>query len=249
MIPEPTNKSKKNDAATKSHVSVSDATVPDSIVPTIIEPSSLAADFAGMRYIMTRLESKIDDYITRLTILEPKLVASPDLQQTSDSLLLSLPDEVQHFSTHLTHCELNHDTEIQTFYNYKKDVHDFLGMGTPSYMNSSNLPSPFQDHNVPMSFRMVLEKIGNPLDLLSNDHLQTFLTQYNKWLHYRDLGGYLSLYGYVQMFAVVYDLYLRKAKSQGPSFQFAITDNSFFSLNFWTIFSFLMVSILLLSTC
>ena len=41
-------------------------------------------------------------------------------------------------------------------------MHDFLGMGTPSYINSSNLLSPsFYDHDVSMSFRTVLEKIGN----------------------------------------------------------------------------------------
>jgi len=73
-------------------------------------------------------------------------------------------------------------------------------MGTPSYMSSSNVPSPSQDHDIPMSFRMVLEKIGNPLDPLNNHHFQTFLTQYNKWQQYRDRGGYLSLYGYVKLY-------------------------------------------------
>ena len=80
-----------------------------------------------------------------------------------------------------------------------------------------------------MSFRMVLEKIGNPLDILTNHHFQTFLTQFKKWQHYRDRGGYLSLYGYVQTLPAVYDLYLKKAKSQDPSFQFTITDNALLS--------------------
>ena len=158
------------------------------------------------------MKSKIDDNITHLTILESKLVASPDLQQTYHSLLLSLPDKVQQFSNRLTSCELNHENVIQKLYIYKKDVHDFLGMGTPSYMNSSNLPSPSHDHDVPMSFHMVLEKTGNPLDPITNHHFQTFLTHYNKWQHFRDRGGYLSLYGYVQTSPAVYDLYLRKVK-------------------------------------
>jgi len=86
-------------------------------------------------------------------------------------------------------------------------------MGTLSYINSFNLSSPSHDHDVPMPFRMVLEKIGNPLDPLTNHHFQTFLTQYHKWQHYRDRGGYLSLHGYVQTLPAVYYIYLKKAKS------------------------------------
>jgi len=143
------------------------------MVPTIIEPSSLAADFADIRGIMTRLESKIVDYITRVPFLEAKLVATPDLQKTPDSLLLSLSVKVQQLSTRLTHC-------VTKFYNYKKYVHVFFAMRTPFYINSSNIPTSSQDHDVPMSFRLVLEKIGNPLDPFTNQHFQIFLTQYNK---------------------------------------------------------------------
>jgi len=71
-------------------------------------------------------------------------------------------------------------------------------------------------------------KIGNPLDPLINHDFQTFLTQYNNWQHYRDREGYLSLYGYVQTLPAAYDLYLKKAKSQDPSFQFTITDNALY---------------------
>jgi len=114
-------------------------TVPDSIVPAIIEPSSLPADIAEIRGILTRIESKIDGYITHFTDLEDKLVDHPDLHQTPVSSFLSLPGTVQHLSTRLTHCELNHESVIQKFCNCKKDVQDFLGMGTHSYMNFSNL--------------------------------------------------------------------------------------------------------------
>ena len=62
-------------------------------------------------------------------------------------------------------------------------------MGTPFYMNSSNLSSPSHDHDVPMPFRKVLKKIDNPLDPPTNHRFHTFLTQYNKWQHYRDRGG------------------------------------------------------------
>jgi len=117
-------------------------------------------------------------------------------------------------------------------------------MATSSYINSSNLPSPSREHNAPMSFRIVLEKIDNPLDPLTNRRFRTFLTQYNKWQHYRDRGGYLSLYGYVQTSPAGYDLYLRKVKSQNPSFQFTITENSFFILSFLIMLSFLVFSIL-----
>jgi len=206
MIPAPTNKSKKNDTTSKSHVS--EATVPDSIVPPILEESlSLSDEFAEIKGLVLKFTSKLDSCITRLTALEDKL----NLQQTPD---LSLSAKVEQLSTRLTHCEFNYDTVVQKFYNYKKDVHDFLCMRTPSYMNSSNFPSPSHNHDVPMSFRMVLEKIGNPLDPLTDHHFQTFLTQYNKWQHYRDRGGYLSLYGYVRNSPAVYVLYLRKAKYQ-----------------------------------
>ena len=92
MIPAPTNKSKKTDTTLKSHVSVSDAPVLDSIVPTILEPSSLADDFAETSNIMKRLDSKVDNYIQRLNTLESNIV---HLLQTSDPLLLSLPAEIE----------------------------------------------------------------------------------------------------------------------------------------------------------
>ena len=130
-----------------------------------------------MKVLIEQFTSKLDGCINRLTALEDKLVASPDLHQPLDPSLLSLSDKNQQLSTRLTHCELNHETVIQNFYNYKKDVHDFLGIGTSSFMNFSDLPSPSHDHDVPMSFRMVLEKIGNSLDPLTNHHFQTFLTQ------------------------------------------------------------------------
>jgi hypothetical protein len=184
MIQAPTNKSKKNDTTSKS-----DGTVSDSIIPPILEPS-LASEFSDLKDLVTTFSTKLEKCINRLTDLEGKLFAPLDLQKPLD---LSLSAKVEELSNSLTYCEQNHEGVVQKFYNYKKDVHDFLGMGTPSYMNSSYLPSPSHDHDVPMSFRMVLEKIGNPLDPLTNHHFQTFLTQYNKWQHYRDRGGYLSL--------------------------------------------------------
>ena len=208
-----TTKAKKNDTTSKSPVL--ETTVPDSIVPPVPAAQlSLADEFKEIKDLVTKFTERLDS-------LEAKL----NLQQPPD---LSLSVNVEKLATRLSTCESNYDTVVQKFYNYKKDVHDYLGMGTPSYMNSSNVPSPSHDHDVPMSFRMVLEKIGNPLDPLTNHHFQTFLTQYNKWQHYRDRGGYLSLYGYVQTSPAVYDLYLRKAKSQDPSFTFTITDNSLF---------------------
>ena len=103
MIPAPTNKSKKNDTTSKSHVS--ETTVPDPILPPIIEESlSLSDEFKNLTVLVKDFTSRLD----------------------------SLPDKVQRFSNRLTSCELNHDTVIQKFYNYKKVVHDLLGMGTPS---------------------------------------------------------------------------------------------------------------------
>ena len=72
---------------------------------------------------MSRLESKINNYITRLTVLEDKLKDHPDLYQTPDPSLLSLPDKVQHLFTRLTHCEQNHASVVTNFYNDKRDVH------------------------------------------------------------------------------------------------------------------------------
>ena len=79
MIPAPTKQSEKNDTTSKSHVS--DATVSDSIVPTILEPSSDITDIKGF---MSRLESKLDNYIARLTVLEFKLEDHSNLHQTPD---------------------------------------------------------------------------------------------------------------------------------------------------------------------
>ena len=152
MIPAPTNKSKKTDITFKSYVSVFDATVPDSIVPMIIEPS-LAFDFSDLKDLVEKFSNKLEDCINRLTDLEGKLFAPLDLPKPLD---LSLSAKVKQLFTHLTYCEQNHEAVVQKNYNYKKDVHDFLGMGTPSYMNSSNPPSPSHDHDVLMSFCMVL---------------------------------------------------------------------------------------------
>jgi len=151
---------------------VSDFTVSDSIVSPVMEPSLLSARFPGIKEIIAQLNSKLDECITRLTALVVKLVF--------DSSLHSLPDNVHYLSTRLTHCQLNHDAVVQNFYNYKKDVRNFFVKGAPSYINSSNIPSPSHDYDVTMSFRMVLETIGNPLDPHTIHHFYTFLTQYNK---------------------------------------------------------------------
>ena len=123
MIPAPTNKSKKNDTTSKSHVS--EATAPNSILPPILEESfSLSGEFKALNELVKDFTSRLD----------------------------SLSAKVEQFSNRLTSCELNHDAVVQKKYNYKKDVHDFLGTRTPSYMNSSNLPSPSHYHDVTMSF-------------------------------------------------------------------------------------------------
>ena len=77
---------------------------------------------------------------------------------------------------------------------FKKDVHDYIGFASSPLSPAISHLSSFGD---PMcnSFRMVLEKIGNPL---SNHHFQTFLSQFTKWHTYRDRGGSMSLYGYLQ---------------------------------------------------
>ena len=95
------------------------------------------AGIAELRGLMSRLEFKIDEF----TVLEDKLEDHPDLHQTPDPSLLSIPDTVHQLSTRLTHCELNHEIPVTKFYIYKKDVHNFFGMGTPPYINSSNLSS------------------------------------------------------------------------------------------------------------
>ena len=142
MIPVPTNKSKKNNTTSKSHVS--DATVPDSIIFPIIESSLLAADFAEVKGIIARLQSKIDNYITWLTVLEAKLLAPPDLQQTPDSSFLSLSDANQQFSNRLTHCELNHDTVVPKFSTIRKMCMIFSVWGLP--------PTVHEFFQLPISF-------------------------------------------------------------------------------------------------
>ena len=54
MIPAPTNKSEKNDTTSKS-----DATVPDSIIPPILEPS-LASEFSDLKDLDTTFSTKLE---------------------------------------------------------------------------------------------------------------------------------------------------------------------------------------------
>ena len=123
----------------------------------------------------------------------------------------------------------DHEQTRELFYNFKKDVKDYLGLDTPSRLNESGLLTTDDDRDIPLSFRHVLEKITNPLDPLPNHHFQTFLTYYTKWQLYHGRGGVISLYGYVQTSPAVYDIYLAKARSQDPSFQFTkVKDNAFF---------------------
>ena len=117
----------------------------------------------------------------------------------------------------------------ENFFYFKKDVRHYLGLDTPSRMYDSNLPSSDSEHDLPLSFRHVLEKITNPLEPIPNHHFQTFLTYYTKWQLYRGRGGVISLYGYVQTSPAVYAIYLTKARSQDPSFHFTkVQDNEFF---------------------
>ena len=112
---------------------------------------------------------------------------------------------------------------------FKKNVKDYLGLDIPSYLHDSNLPSTEGDHDIPLTFRYILEKIINPLDPIPNHHFQTFLTYYTKWQLYHARGGVISLYGYVQISPAVYYIYLAKARSQDPTFQFTkVQDNAFF---------------------
>ena len=98
-------------------------------MPTITEPPSLTADIAEIRGLMSRLESKIDEYISRLIVLEDKPDDHPDLHQTPDPSLFSLPDTVHQLSTRLTHCELNHESVLQSFTTIRKIFIIFLVWG------------------------------------------------------------------------------------------------------------------------
>ena len=115
----------------------------------------------------------------------------------------------------------------EKFYNFKKDVKDFLGLDSPSNINGSGLPS--SETDIQLSFRAVLEKISNPLDPPPNHDFHTFLSHYSKWKTYRSRGGFLSLFGYIQNSPSVYDVYLRKARSHDHSFYFHnVTDSDNF---------------------
>ena len=120
------------------------------------------------------------------------------------------------------------DTQ-ELFYNFKKDVKNYLGIDIPSRMHGSNLSITDEDHDIPLTFRHVLEKITNPLDLIPNHHFQPFLTHYTKRQLNSGRVGVISLYGYVQTSPAVYDIYLAKARSQDPSFYLTnVQDNAFF---------------------
>ena len=74
----------------------------------------------------------------------------------------------------------DHAETRELFYNFIKYVKDYLGRDTPSRLHGSNLPSTEEDHDVPLTFRYVLE----------NHHFQTFLIYYTKWQLY---NGYFFI--------------------------------------------------------
>jgi len=102
---------------------------------------------------------------------------------------------------------------------FKKDVHDYLGFPSSPLSLAISHFSSFGD-SMRNSFRIVLEKIGNPSDPLPNHNFQTFMSHFTKWQTYRDRGGSMSLYGYVRNSPAVFDIYLANAKVQDPSFLF-----------------------------
>jgi len=88
-------------------------------------------------------------------------------------------------------------------------------------MRGSGLSQEESDKSdIQLSFRAVLEKISNPLDPPPNHDFHTFLSHYSKWKTYRSRGGFLSLFGYIQNSPSVYDVYLQKARTHDPSFNF-----------------------------
>ena len=62
----------------------------------------------------------------------------------------------------------------EKYYNFMKDVQDFMGFDSPALLSSSDMHSFEDDPDLPVSFRHVLEKITNPLDMIPNHHFQTF---------------------------------------------------------------------------
>ena len=203
-------------------------------------PDSLSVAVESLRQKFTEIAKDLQNLTDKVTELDTKFESStvtPNSSETMETKIRDISATQQSIVTDKISDiveKLNYNTTAtektrELFYNFKKDVKDYLGLDTPSRMNGSNLLSTDEDRNIPLSFRHVLEKITNPLDPIPNHHFQTFLTYYTKWQLYSGRGGTISLYGYIQTSPAVYDIYLAKARSQDPSFHFTkVHDNAFF---------------------
>ena len=188
-------------------------------------PDSLSASVEYLTKQFAHMATAMQNLTDQVTALDKKLISSTVTQNSSETMEKQLPVIIDKLNINAAATEKTREL----FYNFKKDVKDYLGLDTPSRLDGSNFSSTEEDRDIPMSFRHVLEKITNPLDPLPNHHFQTFLSYYTKWQLYRGRGGAISLYGYIQTSPSVYAIYLAKARSQDPSFQFTkVQDNVFF---------------------
>ena len=207
---------------------------------TTSPPESLSAAVEFLRKKFTGIEKALQILTDKVTELETNIESSTVISNSSETMETTIRDisakqqlivknTIPEIFEKLNYNATATEKTRELFYNFKKDVTDYLGLDTPSRINGSNLLSTDEDHNIPLSFRHVLEKITNPLDPIPNHHFQTFLTYYTKWQLYSGRGGTISLYGYIQTSPAVYDLYLAKARSQDPLFHFTkVHDNAFF---------------------
>ena len=93
-----------------------------------------------------------------------------DSSKTLAAQVFSISEKQHHFETNefprifdkLRDLKTDHGETRELFYNFKKDVKDYLGLDTSSRLHGSNLPSTAEDRDVPLTFRHVLEKNNKP---------------------------------------------------------------------------------------
>ena len=231
-LPNSTTEQADQDSISTCDSSVTHATTPP--------PESLSAAVACLRKKFTGIEKALQILTDKVTELETNIESSTVIPNSSETMETTVSDisakqqlivknTIPEIFEKLNYNATATEKTRELFYNFKKDVTDYLGLDTPSRINGSNLLSTDEDRNIPLSFRHVLEKITNSLDPIPNHHFQTFLTYYTKWQLYSGRGGTISLYGYIQTSPAVYDIYLAKARSQDPLFHFTkVHDNAFF---------------------
>ena len=176
-LPNSTTEQADQDSISTCDSSVTHATTPP--------PESLSDAVAFLRKKFTGIEKALQILTDKVTELETNIESSTVIPNSSETMETTVSDisakqqlivknTIPEIFEKLNYNATATEKTRELFYNFKKDVKDYLGLDTPSRMTGSNLLSIDEDRDIPLSFRHVLEKITNPLDPIPNYHFQFF---------------------------------------------------------------------------